>query len=415
MTEQDTNELQLIRTKAADTQIWAEEAEKTHFLDPVVTLARYRALVLGLPLIVGVLSAAILLMLPPAYTAEVKIVPPQQNQSIAAAAGILGQLGPLASAATNGKDLSLHGPSDLYAVMLHSRTVADALIRRFSLMNAYSARRHVDARRRLDNATQIIISKENVISISVTDRDPKRAAEMANAYVEELLELTHTLAVTEAGHRRLFFEHEVQLASDELATAEQALKKTQETTGIIQLDSQAKAVIESITALHAQVSAREAQIQAMRTYATSENPDLVRAQQELSFMRKELVRMESGQGGTSVSDVSVRKVPETGLEYVRRLREVKYREALLDILTRQYEAARIDEAKDAAIVQVLDKAEPPEIRSWPHRTSSVLTAMLLAFSLAVVLAFVAERFKSVKADPEFAARIQLIRFSLKQK
>lgn len=405
MRQQGTTEIELLQAKIVPPE--HPEEPKKHFLDPIVTVARHKKLVLALPLAAAVVTAIVALMLPPAYTAEVKVIPPQQTQSVAS--GLLGQLGSLASATMNPKDLSLHGPSDLYAVMLHSRTVADALIQRFSLMSLYEARRHEDARLRLDANTRIIISKEGVISISVTDRDPKRAADIANAYVDELLKLTQKLAVTEAGQRRLFFEREVQSASDELASAEQALKKTQETTGIIQLDNQAKAMIESLTTLHAQLAAKEAQIQAMRSYATSENPDLIRLQQETDALRSELTRMEKGQGGTTLTDVSVKNVPEAGMEYLRRLREVKYREALLDLLTRQYEAARIDEAKDAAIVQVLDRAEPPEYRSWPHRSAMVWTMSFLALLLAVLLAFAIESFRKLKSDPEFAVRMQLIR------
>jgi len=411
MTQHEIAELHLTsEQRTAKTQFAADvDKGKSHFLDPLVTLAKHRVLVVALPLVIGAITALMSLVLPATYTADTKVVPPQNASS---STGILNQLGPLASAAANGKDLSLHGPSDMYVAMLHSRTVADALIQRFSLMSVYRAKRHIDARMRLDDETKITISKENVISISVSDRDKNRASAMANAYVEELLKLTRTLAVTEAGQRRLFFEHEVQVASDELANAEQALKKTQETTGIIQLDNQSKAMIESLTTLHAQVAAKEAQVQAMRAYATPENPDLVRTQHELAAMRGELSRIEAGQGGTSLSDVAVRKVPGAALEYVRRLREVKYRETLLDLLTRQYEMARIDEAKDAAIVQVLDKAEPPEMRSWPHRTTLVLTAFFLAFSFAVVIAFLLEGLHRMKADPHFIARVRLLRFYL---
>lgn len=412
MTQHEIAELHLTsEQRTATTQFAADDDKgKSHFLDPLVTLAKHKVLVVAFPLVIAAIAAVISLILPATYTADVKVVPPQNASS---STGILNQLGPLASAAANGKDLSLHGPSDMYVAMLHSRTIADALIKRFSLMSVYKAKRQMDARKRLDNDTMITISKENVISISVTDRDKNRAAAMANAYVEELLKLTRTLAVTEAGQRRLFFEHEVQVANDELANAEQALKKTQETTGIIQLDNQSKAMIESLTTLHAQVGAKEAQVEAMRAYATPENPDLVRAQHELTALRGELARIEAGQGGSSLSDVAVRKVPEAALEYVRRLREVKYRETLLDLLTRQYEVARIDEAKDAAIVQVLDKAEPPEMRSWPHRTTLVLTALFLAFCLAVMIVFFLESLQRMKIDPQFVARVQLLRFYLK--
>lgn len=413
MTPQEITELRSIGEDQPDiTQSTpAGVQEKSHFLDPVITLARHKMLVVVLPLVVAVIVAVVSLVLPATYTSDVKVVPPQRGQS--SAAEISGQLSPLAMAANGRETLSLHGPADLYVVMLHSRTVADALIQRFSLMSVYKAKRHLDARMRLDDDTRITISKENVISISVTDRDKNRAAEIANAYVDELLKLTRTLAVTEAGQRRLFFEHEVQSASDELANAEQALKRTQETTGIIQLDSQSKAMIDSLTTVHAQVAAKEAQLEAMRAYATPENPELVRTQHELTAMRGELSRLEAGQGGTSLSDIAVRKVPEAALEYVRRLREVKYRETLLDLLTRQYEVARIDEAKDAAIVQVLDRAEPPEMRSWPHRSYLVMSAFFLTLVFAVMIAFLIEAFKRVKADSQFVARMQLLRFYLK--
>ena len=172
-------------------------------------------------------------------------------------------------------------------------------------------------------------------------------------------------------------------------------------------------MIESLTTLHAQVAAKEAEVQAMRAYAAPENPDLVRVQHELAAMRGELSRIEGGQAGTSLADVAVRKVPEAALEYVRRLRDVKYRETVLDLLTRQYEMARIDEAKDAAIVQVLDKAEIPEMRSSPHRSTLVLTAFFLALSLAIMAAFFLEGLQRIKSDPQFAARVQLLRFYLK--
>jgi uncharacterized protein involved in exopolysaccharide biosynthesis len=156
------------------------------------------------------------------------------------------------------------------------------------------------------------------------------------------------------------------------------MKQTQERTGFIQLDSQARAIIESLTTLHARVASQEAQVEAMRSYATPENPDFIRAQNELAALRTELGRMEAGAGGASPIDVSMRKVPEAGLEYLRRLRDLKYAETLFELLKKQYEIARIDEAKDAAIIQVLDQAEIPEMRSSPKRTLIVVTATLVA-------------------------------------
>src|SRR5205807_2879437 len=141
--------------------------------------------------------------------------------------------------------------------------------------------------KRLEAQTEIQAGKEGVISIAVRDRAPDRAAALANAYVDELRQLTQTLAVTEAGRRRIFFEHEVQNTSEDLSKAELALKQTQETTGMLQLDSQAKAMIEAYMTLRAQVAAKEAEVESMRSFATAENPDLVRAQHELGALRAE--------------------------------------------------------------------------------------------------------------------------------
>jgi tyrosine-protein kinase Etk/Wzc len=395
---------------AQETMAPPEEVESIHFLEPFIILSKRKFMILGIVLSVAVTSAVISLFLPPTFTATTRIMPPQQSQSVAAA--MLGQLGPLAGMA--GKDLGLRNASDIYIAMLRSETIADALMQRFSLMSVYKAKYQVLARQRLEDSTKIDAGKEGVISLSVSDRDPGRAANLANAYVEELQRLTQTLVVTEAGQRRLFFEREVRKASDELATAEQGLKHTQEKTGIIQLDNQSKAMIESLTGLQAQVAAKEAEVGAMKSYSTDRNPSLIRAESELAALRAELARMEAGQVGSSVADLPLRRVPEAGLEYVQRLREVKYRESLLEVLSKQYEVARIDEAKDAAIVQVLDRAHSPELKSWPHRTVIVLAATFVAFFLGVLIAFVAEAMQRLRADPVSAEKLRVLRFYLFQ-
>jgi uncharacterized protein involved in exopolysaccharide biosynthesis len=382
-------------------------SEGIHFLEPFIVLAKRKRLLIVFPLSLGLLSAVISLLLSPQFTSTAKVMPPQQSQSIASA--MLGQLGSLAGAA--GKDLGLKSPSDLYISMLKSRSVGDALIEHFSLMKVYKAKRHLDAEKQLDTLTEISAGKDGVISISVTDKDPIRAADLANSYIAELQKLSQTLAITEAGRRRLFFEGEVRKAGDELASAEENLRKTQESTGIIQLDSQSKAMIEALTTMHAQLATKEAEVEAMTSYASPENPDLIRARKEISTLRSQLSRMDSGQGMLP-GGVGLQKVPEAGLEYVRRLRELKYRESVLELLTKQYEIARIDEGRDASIIQVLDKAYPPEVRSWPNRSIIVLTVVFLAFMVAIVLAFVLEASERAHSDPQFAARWQLLKFYL---
>jgi len=385
----------------------ANQSIPGNFLDLLLRLAEWKGFVFKFVLVAAVLAAIVSLIWPKSFTATTKIMPPQQSQSSLASA-VMGQLGPLAAMAGNSFGIG-KGASDVYIYVLRSRTLADTLIDRFSLMAVYKEKKRVNARNRLRDDTQISSGSEGGISISVSDRDPQRAADIANAYVDELKNLTQTLAVTEAGRRRIFFEHEVQLASDELSKAEMAMKKTQEQTGILMLEPQSRAMIESLAGLQAQVAVKEAQVESMRSFATDENPDLKRAESELSSMKAELSRMQSGKVGSGIADMDMRKIPEKGLEYLRAMRELKYREAVYEAMTKQYEIARVDEAKDAAIIQVLDKAMPPEMRSSPKRALIVLTVAVLAFFLALGVALIAER---INADPLTAARLHLLRARL---
>ncbi len=267
--------------------------------------------------------------------------------------------------------------------MLHSRTIQDRLIDKFDLRKVYRVKRYQDARKKLDARSYIVAEKEGLISISVDDHDPSRAAAMANAYVDELHNLNSELAISEAAQRRLFYEDKVNAERDALAVAEVQLKLAEEKTGLLQPDAQARVIIQSVADMRAQVAFREVQIEAMRTYATKDNPELQRAEQELAGLRTQLAKMErnTGDAGHGDIDLPTRKLPQAELEYLRRARDLKYHEALYEFLNKQLEAARIDEAKDAVVVQVVDKAVVPERKSGPHRTTIILLAALLAFLL----------------------------------
>ena len=378
------------------------------FLDLLLRLAEWKTFILIFVFGAAVLAAIVALLWPKSYTAMARIMPPQEQHSSVASA-IMGQLGPLAGMAGSSLAGFGKGQSDLYIYLLRSRTVADDLVNRFSLMSVYKTKQRVKAREKLKDNTDITSGTEGGISIAVSDHDRQRAADIANAYVDELKKLTQTLAVTEAGRRRIFYEHEVQIAGDNLSQAELAMKQTQEKTGLLMLEPQAQAMLEGLAGLQAQIAVQEAEVESMRSFATDENPDLKRAESQLAAMKAELSRLQSGKVGSSMADMDMRKIPEKGLEYVRALRELKYREAVYDAMTKQLEIARVDEAKDAAVIQFLDKALPPELRSSPKRALIVLTVALLAFFLALAIALVAER---IKADPLLAARLHLLRARL---
>ena len=354
------------------------------FLAREVYLQRRRFLkVFGIALLIGIAAT---LLWPPTYTATSRIMPPQQNQSSATA--LLGQLGSIASLATGGKDL-VKNPSDLYVAMLKSRTVADNLINRFDLRKVYRKSTYADAREKLEDRSVITSAKDGTISVAVDDRDPQRAANIANAYVDELGQLNQKLAVTEASKRRMFYERELVDAKNHLADAEVEMRKVQEKTGVIALDEQAKVIIENVGTLRARIAAKQVQISAMSSFATPQNPDLQRAQAELEGMRAELAKLESSRtvSGRGNIQVPTGEVPNVGLEYIRKLRDVRYFEALYEILAKQFELAKLDEAKDIPLVQVLDNAVVPDQRSKPNRALWSTMSVFAAFFIALLSVF----------------------------
>jgi tyrosine-protein kinase Etk/Wzc len=354
------------------------------FLRLLIILAKRKSFILKSVCAGAVVAVVVSLLLPATYTANAKILTAQLDRSISLS--LIDKL--------NLPGVSHSGPSDIYVAELQSETVANRLIDRFSLMKVYGAKLKVEARHTLAHRTEISAGKDSVISISVDDRDPQRAADLANAYLEELETLAKTFAVTEAGMRRRFFERQVKVAREDLVTAEQALRQTEEKTGLVLFDLQTMAIIEASAALRAQIAAQEIQMQSMRSFATPDNPYLVRAEHQFAALREQEAKLERGRGGHSIVDVPLENLPKERLEYGQRLREARYRETLLALLTKQYETAKLDETRADLIiqpvVQALDKAVPPERRSAPHRFLIILSATLLALLLAVLAALFME-------------------------
>jgi uncharacterized protein involved in exopolysaccharide biosynthesis len=384
-------------------------------LDLLILLAERKRVVLWVTVACAALSVVISLLLPTKYTANASILPPQQNSSMASIlSSQLAGLGNIAALAGGGA--SLKNPNDMYVAMLRSRTVEDGMVQQFGLMQEYHSKLLSQARKAFEGVSRVDGNgKDGLIHISVTDRDPKRAADMANGYVAQFHDLTEHLAITEAAQRRLFFERQLEQAKDNLADAEEALKRTQQQTGLIQLDSQARALIETAAALRAQITAKEVQIQALQTYATDQNSELVQAQKMLESLRAQLAKL----GGTEESAGSILvpkgKVPEAGLEYIRKLRDVKYYETIFELLARQFETAKLDEAKQGAVVQVVDAAVPPDARSSPHRTYIVIGGTFLGAFLGGISVIFLAGFERLKTDPEGKAKLSALQHAIKLK
>ena len=380
--------------------------DEIDFLDLMLLLARRKKQLLLMSAAFALGAVIVSLLIPNRYTATTRILPPQQSQSLAGT--LMGQLGSLgALGAVAGKDLGLKNPNDIYVGMLTSRTVEDSLVKRFDLVRVYKAKRLSDARQRLESRSHILLGKDGFISVSVEDTDKTRSADMANAYVDELKKLMGRLAVTEAGQRRLFFEQQLEQAKDRLADAEQALARTQQQTGLIDLSGQARAIIGTVVNLRAQIAAKEVELQSMKIYATDDNPNVLLAQQQLAGWRAQLAKLEVAQGQSGKGDIGIAtsEVPQAGLEYIRRLRDVKYYETIFELLAKQYEAAKLDEAKNSAVVQVVDSAVEPDRKSFPPRTVIVVLAAFLGVMFACGIVLLGEAMKRLQRDPGRARKM----------
>jgi uncharacterized protein involved in exopolysaccharide biosynthesis len=387
----------------------AEEAEVL-FLDLLIVLARRKSMILGITAGCAVLSIVVALLLPKSYTATLTILPPQQESSMGAA--LVSQLGSLGGMATlAGGSLGLKSPNDMYVAMFRSRTVEDAMVQHFNLKQEYHRRLESDARNTFEHMAAIDgDGKDGLIHISVQDRSPVRAAELANGYLDQFRTLSEHLAITEASQRRLFLQQQLEQTKDQLATAEEALKATEQKTGIIQLDSQARALIESAAALRAQIVAKEVEIESLRTYATSQNAQLIQAQQELEGLRAQLAKLGgSATGSDSGLMVPKGQVPEGSLAYARKLRDVKYYETIYEVLARQFEMAKLDEAREGSLIQAVDSAVPPDKRSSPKRTLIVIVATAAGFFFAVFLAIFQASLECTSRNSAIQKKIQDLR------
>lgn len=372
-------------------------SDEISVVDILIVLAKHKKMIATVTIAAAVLSIAVSLILPNEYKGTTKVLPPQQTQSSAAA--LLSQLGGIAGAAVAAGAPGLKNPNDLYIGMLKSRTVADHLISRFALMKVYETDSLERARKTLESNTTITSGKDGLITIDVEDRDQKLVAPMANAYVTELFGLMKTLAVTDASQRRLFYERQLQATKDHLANAEVALKRTMDARGVISVDAESRAILETVARLKAQASAKQIQLSAMGAFLTPNNPEYRRAEEELASLRAELAKLENGSGASVEQGASA-----TGLENIKLLRELKYQQMLYEVLAKQYEVARIDEAKDPSVIQVLDPAVQPERKSKPRRPLIVVLTTTIAFFVAIGWAFFAESRRKALMTPEGAAQ-----------
>jgi tyrosine-protein kinase Etk/Wzc len=379
-------------------------------LDLLLVMAERKKKIILSALVGTFITTGLVLLMHPVFTAKAVVLPPQQGQS---SAGLLSQLGSLAALTGLGSS-GTKDPNDLYLAVLQSNTVEDGLIKRLHLMDAYHTTRLSEARRLLAANSKFVSEKGGMISITIKDGDPHRAAQIANAYVDELHDINSRLIIGEAGVRRNFFSQQLAIEKDRLTDAEIALQQTEEKTGAISPTGQTGVVISQVAALQSQIISREVQLDALRTSSTDQNPDVIRLNTEIAGLRQQMRGLESEQKGRKPGDISLtsRSLPEDQVTFLRKQRDVQYHTLIFDLIARQFEAARMDEAKASPLIQVLDPAEPPDRKSGPFRALWTLSGLILGFiygCVSVIGSYVRSR---VVADPENAAKLAQFRRAL---
>ena len=370
----------------------ASDPDEISLLDLLQVIAdNLRLLVLG-PLAAGLIALAISFAIPPTYTAITKFMPPQQQSTgEAALLKSLGALGGLAGSAAGIKN-----PNDQFIAFLKSNSVADALIERFKLMERFESKFKQDTRKTLEGVSKITTSKDGLIAIEVDDKDPAVAAQMANAYVEELGNLLKRMTVTEAQQRRAFFDKQVSLTKDKLAKAEQALKSSGVNNSILKLNG---AAVGAVAQLQAQTTIQEVKLANMRGYLAESAPEFKQALNELATLRAQLAKAESASATPSADEA----------DYLGRYREVRYQESLFELYARQFEVAKLDESRESVVNQVVDVAEPPERKSKPKKALiAMLTTLATGFALLLFI-FVRTALRSVAQTPEAAEKLDRLR------
>jgi len=377
-----------------------QQEEEINLLDIWRVLVRRKKLIC---MIVGtsfLLSIVVALLLPKIYSATVSILPPQQDSmSPLLGAGLsqipMGGMGGLASSL-----LDLKTPADLWVGILKSTTVMDAIIDRFKLQALYDKKTRDETRLKLKDNYKTLKGKEGIISLTVLDRDPHRAAQMANAFIEELDKINKKQVMSSGKRTRVFVEKRLNETKEGLSKAEEAVKQFLEKNKAIKLDDQSKAIISAIGDLKGVLMAKQVELQTLLSFATPTHPQaqLLRAEVKgLEEMMRELEEGDQGQGGSKNIFIPTDKMPDLGLQYVRLLRTTKVQETLYTVLTQQYEMARIQEVKDSTTVQVLDTAKAPEKKTKPKRALIVLLSTFTALFIAVFIVFIQESLEKNKS------------------
>lgn len=343
------------------------------------------------------IALALALLLPKRYVATSRLMPPDNQSSsnlamLAALSNGAGGFGMLASDV-----LGLKSSGALLLGVLRSRTLQDRLVERFDLKRVYDQDLNQGAREALsDNSSFFEDRKSGIITITVSDRDPQRAAAIANSYTSELNRLVSELATSAARREREFIEQRLETVQDELDAAAKKFSEFASKNVAIDIKEQGRAMVEAAAILQGQMIAAESELEGLRQIYTENNVRVRSVSARVAELKRQLEKLggieasraDEENGGNESPYPSIRQLPLLGVTYAELFRNTKIQETVFELLTQQYELAKVQEAKEIPSVKVLDAATVPEKKSFPPRLAIMFLGIFFAlmFGMAWVVA-----------------------------
>ncbi len=379
-------------------------------------LWRHRKMLTRVAIVSLVLSLTIAFIIPKQYKATASIMPPDQQSSgtmmlaaLMGRGGGLGSLGSLASGLLGG-----HTSTALFVNLLESGTVGGHLIDRFNLQHVYHTRYRITTAKHLAHSTKITDDKKSgVITIEVEDTDPVRARDLAQAYLDELNKILNQTSTSTARQERIFIEHRLNGVQNDLERAQLELSEFSSKNSTVDIKEQTRAMVDTGARVEAELLVEQSGLQSLRQIYGDNNMRVRETEARIASLQRDLVKMTGSSAplpgivsdGTGSSDSGdkgelyppLRQLPRLAVPYADLYRRVKVQEAIFELLTQQYEMARIQEAKDTPVVNVIDAPGIPEKKSFPPRL--ILTLLLTLFSVTVASALIIFREGWSKLNP----------------
>jgi uncharacterized protein involved in exopolysaccharide biosynthesis len=392
------------------------EQRESVFLNALETLVRRRRLIVINVVVVVFLAVVISLLLPKWYQASTVILPPETSLDP------LTTLGALQMTAATANLPWFATVSDIYGAILGSRYVSEEIIDRFDLQRVYRTKTLGKTIKKLQKHRWIRVVDEGLVRVTVEAKDPVRAADMANAFLDILDEFNRNTRMTEGKKTRMFVEERLLQTEQELADAELVLKEYQQEHGAVELTEQTAALIEAAASIESQIRTIEIRLATLGDFATEDHPEVKVLAARKRNLRKQLTDLL---GGTELADAlldtedsrpfpSLSQLPSLGMQYVRLLRDVEIQTKVYAFLAQELERAKIMESRDTPTIQVLDRASPPEKKFRPKRWLIVVIAFAIALVGSIALVFGLDAIDRWREDEDNVRRLNRLTQTLKE-